>query len=95
MRSLKPGKTYKPNKADWLDGRWSHLDKKDEEYQRGETAIKPETLGGGRRGADHHALRAIAVHKTVGRLLDARKKMFDSGEGFDWATARRWRLGRC
>ncbi len=21
------GKDYKPNKADWLDGRWSHLDR--------------------------------------------------------------------
>jgi 2-oxoglutarate dehydrogenase E1 component len=38
------GKEYKPNKADWLDGRWSHLDREGEEYQRGETAIKPETL---------------------------------------------------
>ena len=38
------GKTYKPNKADWLDGRWSHLDSKDEDYQRGETAIKPRRL---------------------------------------------------
>jgi 2-oxoglutarate dehydrogenase E1 component len=34
------GKEYKPNKADWLDGRWSHLDREGEEYQRGETAIK-------------------------------------------------------
>ena len=30
------GKDYKPNKADWLDGRWSHLNKRDEEYQRGQ-----------------------------------------------------------
>ena len=28
------GKDYKPNKADWLDGRWSHLDRRGEEYQR-------------------------------------------------------------
>lgn len=34
------GKEYRPNKADWLDGKWSHLDSKDEDYQRGETAIK-------------------------------------------------------
>src|SRR6056297_1746612 len=38
------GKEYRPNKADWLDGKWSHLDRKDEDYQRGETAIAPETL---------------------------------------------------
>ena len=38
------GKDYKPNKADWLDGRWSHLDREGEEYERGQTAIKPQTM---------------------------------------------------
>ena len=38
------GQRYKPNKADWLDGKWSHLDRKDEDYQRGETAIKPKAF---------------------------------------------------
>jgi len=27
------------------------------------------------------------LHKTVGRLLETKKQMFDSGTGFDWATA--------
>ncbi len=81
------GKDYKPNKADWLDGRWSHLDKKDEEYQRGgATAIKPETLSEIGRALST-APDGFPLHKTVGRLLDAKAKMFDSGEGFDWATA--------
>ncbi|WP_170605996.1 2-oxoglutarate dehydrogenase E1 component [Ruegeria arenilitoris] len=79
------GKDYKPNKADWLDGRWSHLDKNKEEYVRGETAITPETLA--EVGAAlTHAPDDIAVHKTVARLLDHKKQMFDSGKGFDWAT---------
>jgi 2-oxoglutarate dehydrogenase E1 component len=26
------------------------------------------------------------IHKTLQRILDAKKTMFDSGEGFDWAT---------
>ena len=38
------GKVFKPNKADWLDGRWSHLDKEGDKYQRGKTAIKKKTL---------------------------------------------------
>jgi len=29
----------------------------------------------------------IAVHKTLQRILDARREMFASGTGFDWATA--------
>jgi len=29
----------------------------------------------------------LTVHNTLKRILDAKKAMFDSGEGFDWATA--------
>ena len=29
----------------------------------------------------------VAIHKTLGRIVDARRAMFESGEGFDWATA--------
>ncbi len=79
------GKDYKPNKADWLDGRWSHLDKNKEDYVRGETAIAPATLAE-IGNALTHAPADIAVHKTVARLLDHKKLMFDSGKGFDWAT---------
>jgi 2-oxoglutarate dehydrogenase E1 component len=80
------GKTYKPNKADWLDGRWSHMDRKGEEYQRGQTAIASETMA-----EIGTALTRIPegfnIHKTVARQLDAKKEMFASGKGFDWATA--------
>ena len=81
------GKTYKPNKADWLDGRWSHLDKdKADTYQRGTTAIKSETLADV-GAAITRVPDGFPLHKTVGRLVDARAKMFETGEGFDWATA--------
>ncbi|KIC38004.1 2-oxoglutarate dehydrogenase E1 component [Leisingera sp. ANG-M7] len=79
------GKNYKPNKADWLDGRWSHLDKKDADYQRGRTAIKPETLAE-IGNALSRVPEGFPLHRTVGRVLDARGKMFETGEGFDWAT---------
>ena len=79
------GKEYKPNKADWLDGRWSHLNREGEEYQRGETAIAPETLAEVGTSLST-APEGFPIHKTVGRLLEAKKAMFDSGKGFDWAT---------
>ncbi len=80
------GKQYKPNKADWLDGRWSHLDREGEEYQRGETAIRKETLE--EVGAALTRVpEGFSLHKTVGRLLEAKKQMFDTGSGFDWSTA--------
>ncbi|MDQ2092087.1 2-oxoglutarate dehydrogenase E1 component [Marimonas arenosa] len=79
------GKDYKPNKADWLDGRWSHLDREAGDYQRGETAIKPDTL----KQVGEALTRlpeGFPVHRTVARLLDTKKEMFDTGTGFDWAT---------
>ncbi len=79
------GKDYKPNKADWLDGRWSHLDKNKDEYVRGDTAITPETMAEVGKALTH-VPADIALHKTVGRLLDHKKQMFDNGKGFDWAT---------
>lgn len=79
------GKDYKPNKADWLDGRWSHLDKNKEEYVRGETSISPETLAEV-GNALTRAPDGFAMHKTVERLLDTKKAMFDTSKGFDWAT---------
>ncbi|WP_095587255.1 2-oxoglutarate dehydrogenase E1 component [Actibacterium ureilyticum] len=80
------GKEFKPNKADWLDGRWSHLDREGEDYQRGETSISEETLQ--EIGtALTRAPDGFPLHRTVGRLLDTKKEMFASGEGFDWATA--------
>ena len=79
------GKDYKPNKADWLDGRWSHLNKRDEEYQRGTTAISKDTF----QEVGKALCRTPAgypLHKTIQRLLEAKKKMFETGQGIDWAT---------
>ena len=80
------GRTYKPNKADWMDGKWSHLDKqKEPDYQRGKTSIEKETfdqIG----SALSTAPVGFPTHKTVDRLLGAKQKMFETGEGFDWAT---------
>ena len=81
------GKDYKPNRADWLDGRWKQLTTKDlNNYQRGETWIKAETMA--EVGA---ALTRVPsgfdLHKTVARQLEAKAQMFATGKGFDWATA--------
>jgi 2-oxoglutarate dehydrogenase E1 component len=81
------GRAFKPNKADWLDGRWKSMQTKDlDNYQRGDTWIKPETLA--EVGA---ALTRVPegfdIHKTVTRQLEAKRQMFATGQGFDWATA--------
>jgi 2-oxoglutarate dehydrogenase E1 component len=79
-------KEYRPNKADWLDGKWSHIDRmKEKKYQRGKTSIKPETFA-----EVGHALSTapagVPLHKTVERLLDAKAQMFENGTNIDWAT---------
>ena len=81
------GRNYRPNKADWLDGKWSHLDRREAgKYQRGRTAIAPETLEEIGRALTA-APEGFALHRTVERLLGAKRRMFETGEGFDWATA--------
>lgn len=86
------GKEFKPNKADWLDGKWSHLDKNNEDYQRGETAIKKETFN-----EVANALTTVPegypLHKTIGRFLDNRRKALTEGEGIDWATGEAMAFG--
>ncbi|MEH6774269.1 MAG: 2-oxoglutarate dehydrogenase E1 component, partial [Cereibacter changlensis] len=79
------GKDYKPNKADWLDGRWKHLDRNKDEYQAGQTAIAPETMAEIGKALTR-APEGFDLHKTVQRQLDAKAKMFETGKGFDWAT---------
>ncbi|MEP0962352.1 MAG: 2-oxoglutarate dehydrogenase E1 component [Roseobacter sp.] len=80
------GKEYRPNKADWLDGKWSHLDKKEQNYQRGKTEISKTTLAEVGKALST-VPEDVPVHRTVSRLLDSKSEMFKSGKGFDWATA--------
>jgi 2-oxoglutarate dehydrogenase E1 component len=81
--------SYLPNKADWFEGRWAGLGRPDEPVlgrRNTETAIGKDELD-----ALGKVLTTVpegfTIHKTLQRILDAKKAMFDSGEGFDWATA--------
>jgi 2-oxoglutarate dehydrogenase E1 component len=78
-------KAHRPNHADWLDGRWSGLSVAPAGDRRGETAVPLELLRSVGR-----ALTTVPdgfnIHKTVARQLEAKRHMFETGEGFDWAT---------
>ena len=81
------GQSYKPNKADWLDGAWSGL----------ATAEGERRAPGGRdRGPESSKLKELGValvsvprdfniHRTVKRFLDNRRKVIETGNGVDWA----------
>jgi 2-oxoglutarate dehydrogenase E1 component len=81
--------SYLPNKADWFEGRWAGLGRPDEPVlgrRNIATAISDEELK--RLGEVLTTVPpGLTIHKTLQRILDAKKAMFDSGEGFDWATA--------
>ena len=82
------GQAYKPNKADWLDGKWAGLRQaaNNEDPRRGETGIELDTLK--EIGTALVTVpESIKVHRTIRRFLDNRAAMFESGEGFDWASA--------
>lgn len=81
------GQSYKPNKADWLDGAWSGLRSADQqdELRRGKTAVPVKTLKEiGKKLTE--VPKGFEVHKTIGRFLDNRRQMIETGEGLDWAT---------
>ena len=79
-------KEYRPNKADWLDGRWAGMGPGDAEYQRGATAVPMDRLK-----EVGEAITAMPenfkAHRTVERLMHTKREMIDTGEGIDWATA--------
>jgi len=82
-------KSYLPNKADWFEGRWSGFNKPDTpetERRNAETCIDPETLQEIGRVLTTIP-EDVTVHKTLQRILDAKREMFASRQGFDWATA--------
>jgi 2-oxoglutarate dehydrogenase E1 component len=85
---MEAGTGYKPNKADWLDGRWSGLKVAGEveDSRRGNTGVAIERL--------HDIGKKITsipqgfnAHKTILRFLDNRAKAIETGEGIDWSTA--------
>ncbi|ABQ60359.1 2-oxoglutarate dehydrogenase E1 component [Brucella ovis IntaBari-2006-46-332] len=82
------GQSYKPNKADWLDGAWAGLRTADnaDEQRCGKTAVPVKTLKEiGKKLVE--VPKDFHVHRTIQRFLDNRAKMMETGEGIDWATA--------
>jgi len=81
------GQGYKPNKADWLDGRWAGLKAAADadDPRRGNTGVEPDVLR--EIGKKITAVPdGFHVHRTVQRFLDNRAKAIETGEGIDWAT---------
>jgi 2-oxoglutarate dehydrogenase E1 component len=80
------GKSFKAEKADWLDGQWKGVGLPDGDERRGETAVAEEKL----RDLGHRLTtipNSVDIHKTLKRVIEGRREMIDSGQNIDWATA--------
>jgi 2-oxoglutarate dehydrogenase E1 component len=80
--------SFKPNKADWLEGHWTGLKavgSGEDVEQLHATAVPLETLrevG----GALSRVPVDFAVNPKIMRQLEAKRQAIESGEGIDWAT---------
>jgi len=82
------GKTFKADKADWLDGRWKGLgaEQAEDAAWRGQTAVPAEKL----QDLGHRLTQipnSVDIHKTLKRVIDGRRDAVTKGENIDWATA--------
>ncbi|MCL2384909.1 MAG: 2-oxoglutarate dehydrogenase E1 component [Alphaproteobacteria bacterium] len=85
--SMHASQSFKPNKADWLDGRWTGLraaPSSGDDDRRGHTGVDHERLveiGYRLTTIPEH----FELHRTLRRLIGNRRKMIETGEGIDWA----------
>ncbi|QYU70619.1 2-oxoglutarate dehydrogenase E1 component [Leptolyngbya sp. 15MV] len=86
--AFEAAQSFKPNKADWLEGHWSGLKAvtTGEEVERlHDTAVGLDTL----REVGAALVRVPAefnINPKIARQLEAKKQTIESGEGIDWAT---------
>ncbi len=85
---LESALSYRANKADWLDGRWSGFKTGGavDDPRRGHTGVELATLK--EIGQKITALPpGFHLHRTLTRFLENRHKAIETGAGIDWATA--------
>ena len=91
-KEFQAGANYKPNKADWLEGQWANLRAAHGDDRRGETSVSTidlKLIG----NAITTIPENIQVNKKLARIVEARKKAIDTGEGIDWSTAEHLAFG--
>ena len=86
--------SFKPNKADWLEGSWKGLASmgEEEEFRDDATGVAPDVLK-----EVGYAISAspagVAVNTKIARQLKAKREAIDSGRDIDWATAEAMAFG--
>jgi len=85
---LEASQSYRPNRADWLDGRWADITpaRDLEDPRRGQTGAPVEVLKQIGK-AITTVPEGFHLHRTIARFLENRRKAVETGRGIDWATA--------
>jgi len=82
---LKTAKEYKP-KLEWFEGVWSRFKPEKGKDKRGVTGVTIDTIK--RIGKKiTYIPENFNAHSTLKKILENKKKMFEKGKGFDFATA--------
>ena len=90
------GTTFRQNKADWLEGKWTGLTPPTgdgaHEDRRGKTCCAEQKL---KKIGDVITMipETIQAHSKLKRVVGARKKAIESGQGIDWSTAEHLAFG--
>jgi 2-oxoglutarate dehydrogenase E1 component len=85
-------KSYRPNKADWLEGAWAGLEQAPDDDRRGETGVAGERLREIGRGLIT-VPEGFRLNPKIARQLEAKRTAIEAGEGIDWATAEALAIG--
>ncbi|MBV8934288.1 MAG: 2-oxoglutarate dehydrogenase E1 component [Alphaproteobacteria bacterium] len=85
-------KSYRPNKADWLEGAWAGLEQAPDDDRRGNTGIAADKLREIGRGLVT-VPDGFRLNPKIARQLKAKRAAIDAGEGIDWATAEALAIG--
>ena len=85
-RAYAAATSYKPNRADMLEGQWMGLKASDSAEGQGETAVA-EDMAQKIGRALTTVPAGFDLNPKIARQLEAKKEMFKTGQGFDWATA--------
>ena len=79
-------KKYIPNEQDWFTGTWSKFTTEYGSDRRGVTGVDLRIIKNlGKKLCD--IPDKFDAHPTIRRIFEAKKKMFETGKGFDWSTA--------
>ncbi|GAB2178094.1 2-oxoglutarate dehydrogenase E1 component [Dongia sp. agr-C8] len=83
---LEVSQSFKPNKADWLEGAWSGMEIASGDDRRGATSAETDKLE-----LVGKALTTVPAtfnaNRKIARQLAQKEEALKKGEGIDWATA--------